>query len=195
MLRRRTELLRDGFSKGYARHKTRWYESRAKGQRERFDSVRGCEERTQIQMVCTGCGLVAEHGTRCRIGIVCVSCRGKIASQRRGQFARARRVVLARARERGLLNPRRRGGRHSEKLLTVTLPHLPEHGVAQRIDFVLAAWPHFLKAMNAHLREIGQSAEWLRHAEWTLGEDGGATRTSTSGFSARSCLTSAKTTA
>ena len=169
--RKRDAAYADGYSEGYAKHKARWYLSRADGQRQRFDSVRGCEERTQIQIVCTACGLVAEHGTRCRIGIVCLTCRGKIASHRRGQFARARKVVLHRARERGLLNPKRRGGRHSEKLLTVTIPHLREHDVSQRIEFVRAAWPHFLKAMNAWLRDAGQSAEWLRHVEWTLGKD------------------------
>ncbi len=169
--RKRNAARLDGFSEGYAKHKARWHVARAKGQRARFDSVRGCEERTQIQMVCTACGLHAEHGTRCRIAIVCVSCRGKIAAQRRGQFARARKVVLHRAGLRGLLNPKRAGGKHSEKLLTVTLPHLREHDVATRIEIVLAAWPLFLKALNAWLREIGESCEWLRHAEWTLGDD------------------------
>jgi hypothetical protein len=169
--RKRNAARLDGYSEGYAKHKARWYSTRAEGQRKRFDAVRGCEERTQIQMVCTACGVATEHGTRCRIGIVCVSCRGKIAAQRRGQFARARKVVLHRARQRGLLNPKRQGGKHSEKLLTVTVPHLAEHGVAQRIELVLAAWPYFLKAMNAWLREHGERAEWLRHAEWTLGND------------------------
>ncbi|MGH7295875.1 MAG: hypothetical protein ACRELB_13110 [Polyangiaceae bacterium] len=146
--------------------------SRAKGQRGRFDSVRGCEERTHLQIACTACGLVVEHGVRCRIGIVCVSCRGKIASQRRWQFARARNVVLEGALKRGLFSRSRVGGRHSEKLLTLTLPHLPEHHVRTRIDSVLAAWPYFLKQLNAYLRERGESCEWLRHAEWTIGGDG-----------------------
>jgi len=65
----------------------------------------------------------------------------------------------------------RRGGRHSEKLLTLTLPHLPEHGVRQRIELVKSAWPYFLKSLNAYLRERGESAEWLRSVEWTLGSD------------------------
>lgn len=168
--RKRSAARLGGYSERYAAHKATWHFSRAKGQRERFDSVRGCEERTQLQIVCTACGLVAEHGTRCRIGIVCVSCRGKIASQRRHQFARARKAVLDKARLHGLLYPKRVGGHYSEKLLTLTVPHLAEHDVRTRIRYVLAAWPYFLKRVNQYLRERGEDrAEWLRHAEWTIG--------------------------
>lgn len=46
--RRRNVARRDGFTEAYAKGRARWYLSRAKGQRERFESVRGCEERVQM---------------------------------------------------------------------------------------------------------------------------------------------------
>ena len=55
--------------------------------------------------------------------------------------------------------------------MTLTLPHLAEHGVAARIAYVQSAWAPFLKAMNASLRKRGETAEWLRSAEWTPGSD------------------------
>jgi hypothetical protein len=169
--RKRDAARREGLTEGHAKQQAHWHLARAKGQRERFDHVRDCQQRTTMQVLCAACGTVAEQNTRCRIGIVCVSCRGKIASQRRGRFAHARRVVLDQAARRGLLNPKRPGGAYSEKLLTLTLPHLREHDVTMRIEFVLQAWPRFLKAINAWLRELGAAhTEWLRHAEWTLGE-------------------------
>jgi hypothetical protein len=103
--------------------------------------------------------------------LVCPSCRGKIASRKRARFAGARRVIIDQAKRRGLTNPSRPGGRHSEKFLTLTLPHVAEHGVAARIEYVQSAWAPFLKSMNAWLRKRGETAEWLRSAEWTPGTD------------------------
>jgi len=171
--RKKNAARLDGLSEREAQRRALWYTSRAKGQRERFESVRGCQQRVTMQVLCTECGSVAEQGARCRIGILCVSCRGKILQRQRMRFARARRAVLERARHRNLFSPFRLGGYYSEKLLTLTIPHLPEHDVSARIRFVLAAWPHFLKRMNAYLRERdAEHVEWLRHWEWTSGDDG-----------------------
>jgi hypothetical protein len=126
-----------------------------------------------MQVLCTACGVLGEKVARCRIGILCVPCRSKKTAERRRQFARARSALLDGAKKRGLLHPKRPGGAYSEKLLTLTVPHVLAHDVARRIGFVLEAWPHFLKALNGWLREReAAGVEWLRHAEWTVGEDG-----------------------
>jgi hypothetical protein len=170
--RQRDAARREGMSEAYATQQARWHRARAQGQRRRFEHVRECQQRTAMQVLCAACGALGEQSTRCRIGIVCVSCRSKRTAERRRQFGRARAVVLEQAKKRGLLHPKRPGGAYSEKLLTLTVPHVREHDVATRIGFVMGAWPYFLKALNAWLRERGAGGtEWLRHAEWTIGDD------------------------
>jgi hypothetical protein len=148
-----------------------WYASRAKGQRERFDRIRECGAGKLMTVLCTACGVMSERPMTCGHSIACPSCRARKIHKRRGRVARARAIVLEHAARKGLLWRKRRGGRHSEKLVTLTLPHLLEHDVTQRIAFVFDAWPHFLKAMNAWLRENEEAATWLRSAEWTIGSD------------------------
>lgn len=148
-----------------------WYASRATGQRERFDRIRECGKGKVMTVLCTACGVTSERPMTCGHSIACPSCRARKLHKRRGRVSRARAVVLEHAARAGLLRFKRRGGRHSEKLLTLTLPHRVEHDVSQRIEFVFTAWPHFLKAMNAWLRENEETATWLRSAEWTIGSD------------------------
>lgn len=171
--RRRTASRLAGKTERDAKRDALWHFSRAAGQRERFDRVRDCgtESVRAMHVLCTGCGVTAERPLTCGHGIACVACRARKIRKRRGRLARARAVALQLAAKRGLLLPKRRGGRHSEKLLTLTAPHLSEHGVDERVNLMFCAWPHFLKAMNASLRERGEPAEWFRNAEWTLGED------------------------
>lgn len=74
----------------------------------------------------------------------------------------------------GLLRIDRRGGRWSEKLLTLTAPHVVGDTVGERIARVLSAWRLFLKRLNAFLRSIAAhtSSAWFRVFEWTPGNDG-----------------------
>jgi hypothetical protein len=171
--RRNRDLARwAGFSDPYAKDRARWHLARAKGQRERFDNVRECEQRQIMQSLCAACGSLREQNTRCRIGILCRSCRDRRKGRARVRFARARDVVLHEAIRAGVTHPGRPGGAYSEKLFTLTLPHLEEHDVATRIAFVLAAWAYFLKSMNVWLRACDDAGRtvWLRHVEWTAGK-------------------------
>ena len=148
-----------------------WYAARARGQRERFDRIRDCGKGKTLTILCTACGVASERLMTCGHSIACPSCRARKIHKLRGRVTKARAAVLEHAARTGLLRFKRRGGRHSEKLVTLTLPHRAEHDVSRRIDFVFRAWPYFLKAMNAWLREHEEQATWLRSAEWTLGAD------------------------
>lgn len=150
-----------------------WFRARAKGQRRRIENVRGCGREKAAVIVCDGCGTLSEKGMRCGVGSICVSCRGKIASKKRGNFARSRDVIISRARALGLLRENRRGGRWSEKLLTLTAPHLPTVGLRERIERVRNAWPFFLRSFNRWLRaqKSHEHSAWFRNVEWTQAED------------------------
>lgn len=127
----------------------------------------------EIRIACESCGCVKEAEARCRVLLLCVSCRGKIASEKRARFQRARAATLDRAKRLGLLRAHRAGGRYMEKLLTLTLPHREEHRLEQRIALIRAAWTKFLKLVNANLRDHGIShVEWLRAFENEQGSDG-----------------------
>lgn len=108
----------------------------------------------------------------CRLGLLCVSCRGTIAYLKRAVFCRARCALLAEAERHGLLNFYRRGGRFGEKFLTLTAPHVRGDTIARRIERVFDAWPQFLRLLNDYFRELDiKSAEYFRVFEWTPGDD------------------------
>jgi hypothetical protein len=116
--------------------------------------------------------LVHERPTGCRIGILCLKCRGSIVRIKQACFLAARASVLEEAGRRGLLWQFRPKGRYGEKFLTLTAPHLPDDSIGSRVARVFDAWPHFLKLLNAHFRQHRiSSAEWFRVFEWTPGED------------------------
>jgi hypothetical protein len=55
--------------------------------------------------------------------------------------------------------------------VTLTIPHLPEDTVAERIERLRTVWKHFLKLLNAYLRErVICRVQWYRVVEWTIGE-------------------------
>jgi len=151
----------------------KWYSSRARGQRERITRVVDCQQTEVVRVACDECGCVKDEDARCRVWLLCVSCRGKIASLKRARFQRAREATLARAKRLGLLRAHRAGGRYMEKLLTLTLPHVEGHELERRIADLRAAWTYFLKSLNEALRERGvSSVEWLRAFENEQGSDG-----------------------
>jgi hypothetical protein len=91
----------------------------------------------------------------------------------------------------GLLSPSRRGGRWSEKLVTLTAPHVVDEAddaddwrvIVRRIAIVLGAWRAFSRLLNKWLRarraagklplRDGSSvrAVWYRSFEWTPATD------------------------
>jgi hypothetical protein len=172
MARRRLFQRRlEGYSDTYAREDGRWYRARERGQHERPQRVAACGTESLLT-ACVGCGQVHECRSGCRVGLLCVPCRGALAAAKRSTFARARRVSIADAARRGLLNPSRRGGRWSEKFLTLTAPHWRSDSIPERIGHVVRAWVRFLRKLNDFWKQRDvRSAEWLRVFEWTPGDD------------------------
>jgi len=169
--RRKWDLRVELWSELRVKETLRWYESRARGQRERIERVKDCGAEN-LRLMCPACGMVHERPCGCRVGILCLTCRGRIAQIKRALFGRARADVLVEATRRGLLNPLRRKGPFSEKFLTLTAPHVRGDSIAQRIDRVFDAWPLFLRQLNDYFREHTiKSAEWFRNFEWTSGDD------------------------
>lgn len=161
----------EGYSDLYAKTDGAWYSARERAQLERPSRVADCGAET-LQISCQGCGEVHEQRSGCRIGLLCVPCRGAIAAAKRAAFRAARAAAVADATARGLFRTNQRGGRWSEKFLTLTAPHDPRDTIAVRIEHVLKAWPRFLRKLNAIWKRNGvRSAEWFRVFEWTPGSD------------------------
>ncbi len=170
--RKRRALREEGFSESYVADRLRWHTSRARGERERFERVSECGTE-RVLLVCLGCGVNHEQRGGCRARLLCVGCRGAIASEKRLAFLAARQVVLADAEKRGLLRPNRRGGRWGEKLLTLTLPHIEGQSIDARIELAFSVWTRFLRYFNNWLRErdAQHGVHWYRVFEWTIGND------------------------
>jgi hypothetical protein len=116
--------------------------------------------------------VVHEQRSGCRIGLLCVPCRGAIAAAKRRAFVRSREVAVEEAAQRGLFNPQRPRGRWSEKFVTLTIPHLCEQSIGERVQVACEAWKRLLRVLNRFWKERGvTSAEWLRVFEWTPGDD------------------------
>lgn len=118
----------------------RWHEGRAKGQRERFVRVRTCGERV-IVASCKACGedqWPVPEG--CGVRRVCDRCDVEHAIERRARFGRARGHLMIDAHRYGLTRSSFPGGRYSEKMLTLTVPHgtlatsdgLVRHGLPEK---------------------------------------------------------------
>jgi len=112
---------------------------------------------------------------RCGVGILCLHCRGKLASTRRARVERARENVVRAGRRRGLCNRSRPNGAWTEKLVTLTLPHDPSLGVGDRIEIVFRrAWKHFRRHFKTWLQTVdhaGDQVRWYMAKEWTAGSD------------------------
>lgn len=175
--RRRFEMLVEGgMSPKDARKKAGWFKSRERGQRFRFKNAETCGETMKaLEISCVDCGQAMARPLTCGATLACVKCRGRLQAKRRRKVADGQRAVSFRARRAGLTRRNRRGGRWSDKFVTLTIPHLDEHGIGDRIALVHSAWPHFLKALNAWFRETEPDtydlAAWYGSHEWTLGSD------------------------
>jgi hypothetical protein len=162
--------------------KGEWHLRRARGYLHRFERVADCQKEVTIEIQCEHCGRATRQGQRCRMGLVCVGCRGKIAHEKRAAFCKNRRAAKHLCAQAGLFYKRRRGGRWSEKLLTCTVPHFPELGVTERIAMLFKAKDYFARDWNRYLKQhedVGRYkdrqgnllARWYRSTEWTMGED------------------------
>lgn len=154
-----------------AKYASKWFDSRAKGQRERIQRVEACSSDV-LTIRCQECGLEHERPARCGCRLLCVRCRGAKARQTRMRFVRARDSLLAEAARRGLCHPVRRSRDWSEKLLTLTTPRLRGDTITGRITRVLDAWKWFVRLLQAWQREKQvPTLEFFRVFEWTCGSD------------------------
>lgn len=169
-----------------------WHRARARGQRERFKRALRCsvDDYDFISIDCAECGgNLQKKRDGCGCALACPHCRGVLAYRKRAKLATARDVVLERAKRQGLLSASRPGGRWSEKLLTLTMPHLSadeddasdERVINWRIRSVLEAWRAFARTMNKWLARERNGclrmtarqfrAAWFRALEWTPAVD------------------------
>jgi hypothetical protein len=150
----------------------KWHAARARGQRERFERVDGCQRETAVRIQCESCGVLCEHVGRCRCALACTSCRGKISYEKRAKLSVARRSAVHQAFQAGLFRWNRKGGRWSEKLLTLTIPHLPELGVIARIELIRSAGSLFSRFFGQWLKSTPLWRPGLPSNAQTDGHDG-----------------------
>jgi hypothetical protein len=169
----KSERLAAGRATQEAEDGARWHRRRAYGQIDRFLAVRDCGV-AKFWLLCEACGRSKEKARQCRITLVCLSCRAIVGREKRSRFRRARERALSRANLFRLLQRGRHGARWSEKLLTLTMPHLREHSATARIEILLRAVALFRKALKRWLQPATHSSAvaWFRTFEWTPGKDG-----------------------
>lgn len=162
-----------------------WHKHRAGGQTTRFARVRLCGARIVVAS-CKGCGDERKPMPEgCGVTRVCPRCALQGAKERRMRFGRARGTVLYKAMRAGLTRKNRHGGRYTEKMLTLTVPHVTraectgfvgKHArddTHARILALFKAWPIFLRFMNRAWRARGEDGFVKHHRafEWTPGGD------------------------
>ena len=110
----------------------RWHDQRARGQEARFAKLAHCGARLRVAR----CGWCNEDGKQvpdgCGVGRLCGRCAVLAAKRRRARFGRARGRVIVAAKRQGLTRQHRRGGRYTEKMLTLTVPHVTREGLEAR---------------------------------------------------------------
>lgn len=163
----------------------KWHEGRERGQRYRFDKVRTCG----VRMMIAACGHCGEDRKPvpegCGVRRVCKRCDTVGAVQRRARFGRARGRCFVDGHRYGLTRHKRKGGRYTEKMLTLTVPHVAletagglvreqaRDEVHGRILALWLAWPRFLRKVNRHFRERYEDfVTYHRAFEWTPAVDG-----------------------
>lgn len=113
-----------------------WHKGRARGALERFGRVADCGK-DGLTATCIGsCGLIRTAPVGCSCARLCTRCRSTAAHERQARFGDARVRALTVASRLGLLRQRRTGGAWSEKLLTLTVPHVQWSDAWAR-DFIL----------------------------------------------------------
>lgn len=108
-----------------------FHDRRAGGQRKRFDTLRGCGKQ-MIAAKCS-CGDKGKANPKgCGQGRLCGSCSERESQRRRRRFGEARGLALldavrnvpGRGAIAGTRAKFRRGGRYTDKMITLTIPHI-----------------------------------------------------------------------
>jgi hypothetical protein len=159
----------DGVNERHVRVNGKWHRARARGMREHVERVEECGTTKEIHTACPSCGAEHVEPGGCGSRLLCSTCRGKKNAQARRVFLAARDVALDRAHAAGVDDRGRHGGAFTEKFLTLTLPHLAEHGITERIALAFGAWTYFLRRFNDWLRaeRDAEHVAWFRRFEWT----------------------------
>ncbi len=177
--------------------RAKWYEGRAGAQMTRFDTIRGCGERS-LSVACKGCSEALCEPVPCTCGVtrVCDECAKERSEKRQRRIAHARVVAMFQAQENGLLAHDRPGGAVGEKMLTLTVPHFDVSEVVEgseidgaikgyglrttigaRLAALRLAWPRFMRTVKRALKKTNhveaRSFVYYRFLEWTKGSDGG----------------------
>jgi hypothetical protein len=148
----------------------------------RFDRVRSCGSRMRTAS-CGVCGTdrrAVPEG--CGVRRVCSRCDALGAIARRARFGRARGRAFVDGHRFGLFRKLRTGGRFTEKMLTLTVPHAmlddasgkvakeSRDTLHARVVALFSAWPVFLRKVNRHWQACGQDlVTYHRAFEWTPG--------------------------
>jgi hypothetical protein len=165
----------------------KWDDSRQKGYEQRTERVLECGTQPRKMVItCRCCQHKQEVDcARCNNIILCLPCRAIRCAAKAEAFLKARSALIADARAQGRLNSNRRGGAWGERMVTLTVPHLPEHSLEERFALLLDAWPPFLRSLNEWLKSEGigkgtreQLAEhpgryvhWYKVVEWVPARD------------------------
>lgn len=158
-----SRALADGGQPG--RHnRAAWHKGRARGALERFGRVADCG-RDGLTATCIGsCGLIRTAPVGCSCARLCTRCRSTAAHERQARFAEARVRALSVASRLGHLRANRPGGAWTEKLLTLTVPHVQWADEWAR-DFVLeVTTEHTAKGGGDEAIEVVLRVELLRRA-------------------------------
>lgn len=143
----------------------RWHQQRATGQEGRFARVRNCGGRVRV----TACGYCGKDGRvmpdGCKVGRLCGACTIAGAKRRRSRFGRARARALLESRKVGLTRHTRRGGRYTEKMLTLTVPHVTREELERRGLEAAAEACDATKTHRARKRAAGRSVAALELAK------------------------------
>ncbi len=186
----RKRAQRAGCGPKEVEHAGAWYASRARGQRWRFRNAEGCGDGPKMLRVsCKECGSFNDHPVTCGAALVCTHCRGMLQTKRRAMIANGLALFTHHVKHLGFLRRNRKGGRWSEKFVTLTIPHLQEHGIEERVSLQHRAWTQFAKLFNAWKREecpglcacrqlatehhVFEHLRWYGAHEWAPGNDDG----------------------
>lgn len=138
-----------------------WHTARALTKRRLFEKVAECGEGHTLELICRNgsCGERFTVPLGCGQAFFCPECRKRRANAFRVDFQRKQLGLVGTAQRAGLLHRYRRrsaGGRFSERLFTVTVPHLSEDGetfnVRERIEHLRATWDRFNRLFRDELR-------------------------------------------
>lgn len=174
--------------------RAKWYAQRADAQEPRFDTVRACRTRA-IHVACRVCETSLCDPIPCTCGVVrvCGACADAVAKKRQGRIANARVAAILDGHDAGLFFRKRRGGAFSEKMLTLTVPHIRVEDargelrkactgmfyvshVNARIAALRLAWPKFLRSVKRWLKRNDPAGarhfNYYRLFEWTRASDG-----------------------